>query len=242
MNEEFNPLDDSSIDYLVDGELDDNARRKFLLRAEETTGAWRQIALAYVEAQQWKSGITQLLANPTVQPAVQLKEPIKVNSSSYLIQAIAAVVLLSLIAILGYHVGNTNSEQQFITLQKNNLQPIITIENNQTNKLQPKLISNSFQQETTILRFEHPETGDITEQEFIVIDPDNPPPQFENWIARYEGELEISSEFLEDMGKHVTPKVNDKFYSLTLEDGRQAIIPISSRLVDQIEENDIEFQ
>lgn len=48
-----NPVCDSLIDRLVDGELDDNERQRLLARLELEPGGWRRCALAFLEAQEW---------------------------------------------------------------------------------------------------------------------------------------------------------------------------------------------
>lgn len=47
--------DDRAFDLLVDGELDEAARRELLLKLENTPGGWRRCALAFLEAQSWGS-------------------------------------------------------------------------------------------------------------------------------------------------------------------------------------------
>lgn len=59
MKKAFEPIDDASIDRLVDGELDEPSRRELLLRldASNESDAWRRCALAFLEAQAWGSAI-----------------------------------------------------------------------------------------------------------------------------------------------------------------------------------------
>ncbi|MDZ4780159.1 MAG: hypothetical protein SGJ19_07905 [Planctomycetia bacterium] len=52
------------IDLLVDGELDETRRRELLLRLENTPGAWRRCALAFLEAQAWRQASGAMLAEP----------------------------------------------------------------------------------------------------------------------------------------------------------------------------------
>jgi hypothetical protein len=46
--------DDPRLDLLVDGELPEAERRRLLAALEETPGAWRRCALAFLEAQAWR--------------------------------------------------------------------------------------------------------------------------------------------------------------------------------------------
>jgi hypothetical protein len=66
MNNEFrSPIEDQLIDRLVDGELDASARRSLLSDFDETPGAWRQCAVAFLEAQAWRSDLRGALARST---------------------------------------------------------------------------------------------------------------------------------------------------------------------------------
>lgn len=47
------PMNQTIIDRLVDGELDENERREALLAIESSPDDWRRCALAFLEAQQW---------------------------------------------------------------------------------------------------------------------------------------------------------------------------------------------
>jgi hypothetical protein len=58
MTEEHNGpsrFDAKLLDKLVDGELDADARRELLSALDETSGGWRRCALAFLEAQAWRS-------------------------------------------------------------------------------------------------------------------------------------------------------------------------------------------
>lgn len=57
--------EERGIDLLVDGELDDTRRRELLLRLENTPGAWRRCALAFLEAQSWRQGVGAMLTEPS---------------------------------------------------------------------------------------------------------------------------------------------------------------------------------
>ncbi len=53
------PVDPALVDRLVDGELADAERRRLLEQLERTPGAWRECALAFLEAQCWKESLGQ---------------------------------------------------------------------------------------------------------------------------------------------------------------------------------------
>jgi hypothetical protein len=67
------PIDGQLIDRLVDGELPNPVRRELLLRFETEPDGWRRCALAFLEAQTWRSSLdsisTMVLAAPHSLPA-----------------------------------------------------------------------------------------------------------------------------------------------------------------------------
>jgi hypothetical protein len=54
------PNDDILFDQLVDGELSDAERRRLLAVLDERPDGWRRCALAFLEAQSWRSDLGQL--------------------------------------------------------------------------------------------------------------------------------------------------------------------------------------
>jgi hypothetical protein len=53
VHDEWNPLDDRTLDRLVDGALTAEERRALLARFEREPEGWRRCALAFLEAQAW---------------------------------------------------------------------------------------------------------------------------------------------------------------------------------------------
>ena len=105
MNESTNPLETLQIDRLIDGELDANARRELHLQAEETTGAWRQIALAFIEAQHWQGSFSQLLTEPVASPAVVSASPVKSRLVPVMVWGVVAASLLLLVGGMSFQIG-----------------------------------------------------------------------------------------------------------------------------------------
>src|SRR5262245_61197611 len=69
IDELLTPDDQRLLDRLVDGELDDHERRELLLRLEQFPGGWRRCALAFLEAQVWRSeSKAMVLGRPTNAP------------------------------------------------------------------------------------------------------------------------------------------------------------------------------
>ncbi|HEX4413897.1 MAG TPA: hypothetical protein VH107_09745, partial [Lacipirellulaceae bacterium] len=61
MNDQFSN-DDMLFDRLVDGELTSNERRSLLESLDEQPDGWRRCALAFLEAQSWRSGLHDFTA------------------------------------------------------------------------------------------------------------------------------------------------------------------------------------
>src|SRR5262245_23353512 len=51
------PIDQRLLDRLVDGELDAAGRRELLKALDDQPGGWRRCALAFLEAQAWRSDL-----------------------------------------------------------------------------------------------------------------------------------------------------------------------------------------
>lgn len=102
------PVDPALVDRLVDGELDDPQRRRLLEQLERTPGAWRQCALAFLEAQCWKESLGQL-KEPTAEavPAVVARPLAAPVRRLGWWQTLAAVAASGLVAwVFGWMVGS----------------------------------------------------------------------------------------------------------------------------------------
>jgi hypothetical protein len=62
------PIDEQLIDRLVDGELPNPARRDLLLRFETEPDGWRHCALAFLEAQTWRSSLDSISTSVQAMP------------------------------------------------------------------------------------------------------------------------------------------------------------------------------
>lgn len=67
-NFELRPIEESELDLLADGELDEVRRRDLLARLEATPDGWRRCAMAFLEAQCWRESFGKTLAE-AVPPA-----------------------------------------------------------------------------------------------------------------------------------------------------------------------------
>jgi hypothetical protein len=77
LRSQINDDDVQLIDRLVDGELDDNARRELLSSLDFTSDGWRRLALAFVEAQTWRDDLGELFhasSEPAPAPALAATE------------------------------------------------------------------------------------------------------------------------------------------------------------------------
>ncbi len=101
------PVDPALLDRLVDGELADGERRQLLEHLERTPGAWRQCALAFLEAQcwreslgTWRSHVAEAVPAGIARP---LSAPVRRLGRWESLAALAASVLAA--AVLGWMVG-----------------------------------------------------------------------------------------------------------------------------------------
>jgi hypothetical protein len=69
MDERSNITDDAMIDRLVDGELSGDERRELLTSLDAQPDGWRRCALAFLEAQTWRSDMRRIIAPAAVAPA-----------------------------------------------------------------------------------------------------------------------------------------------------------------------------
>jgi hypothetical protein len=64
--EEFRSDASRVLDRLVDGELGQHERRQLLASLDDEPGAWRQCALAFLEAQNWRLQLSRIASEPLV--------------------------------------------------------------------------------------------------------------------------------------------------------------------------------
>ncbi len=229
MNQQPNPLNVIQIDRLVDGELDNSERNILLLQAEETTGVWRQIALAYVEAQKWKESFSQLLSESVTEPKIIPATSRKSRWVTIVAAGVAVALLLLFVGRQGYRMGKIKTEHQFVHQQTGQQQKLPE----DFSKPTIQFISTHYQPETTMLQFKHPDTGEITEQEVMVIDPENRPSYLDEWIYKNEGEQPLPAELQRKLRQQgIKASMTRRFYTVPLEDGRQAIVPVDSTRLD----------
>ena len=92
-----------TVDRMVDGELDDQQQRALLLDCE-ARGTWRELALAYVESQALKQGLSDYLNEPPGEVAAErTSKPLDDVRSDWNPWSLAAAVLIAL--GLGYGMG-----------------------------------------------------------------------------------------------------------------------------------------
>ena len=98
MYDETNHADDVLFDRLVDGELSNDERRKLLASLDDHPGGWRRCALAFVEAQAWRSDLKQIVreSDATPSPVRALAPlPARTGRRGLRLFAVAACVLMA---------------------------------------------------------------------------------------------------------------------------------------------------
>lgn len=101
------PVDRALLDRLVDGELAEAERRQLLEQLECTPGAWRQCALAFLEAQCWRESLSTWKSRAAegvpVGVARPLTAPVRRLGRWQSLAALAASVFVA--GVLGWVVG-----------------------------------------------------------------------------------------------------------------------------------------
>lgn len=118
------PLDQETLDRLVDGELSDDDYRDALRRLDGEVGGWRRCALAFLEAQAWSREIqTPVAAPPTklaetdVAPTVPSPQPRKQLGWTAEALALCACALLAFAVGIGVRdlvTGGSDAPEPFI--------------------------------------------------------------------------------------------------------------------------------
>jgi hypothetical protein len=112
LHEENRGVSEALLDRLVDGELEEQERRECLARLEADPAGWRRCALAFLEAQAWRSAIGDL-AEAAIEPRTSaVRTPLvhkrRSSAASHWI-ALAATALLAF--TLGWRFGPKISDQ-----------------------------------------------------------------------------------------------------------------------------------
>ena len=96
MNEFTQPVGQEELDRMVDGELTEEQQQSFLARLEDSPVEWKRLALAYAEAQVWKSSFRETVSTADVRPAPVSSEVAPTpRSQSVLSRVVFATVLLA---------------------------------------------------------------------------------------------------------------------------------------------------
>jgi hypothetical protein len=74
MSDKFTRIDESTFDRLVDGRLADEERRHLLASLDDRPGGWRACALAFLEAQAWRTDL-RAMASERPAGALVLRQP-----------------------------------------------------------------------------------------------------------------------------------------------------------------------
>lgn len=116
-----NHISETMIDRLVDGELTEQEQRELLTACEADPERWKDMALAYVEAQTWRSELSNVVKEPQTPPTILRMEDsvtprsqlsstppssTRQRSTSWRMFQVAAMLFLSL--TVGYGVGTIN--------------------------------------------------------------------------------------------------------------------------------------
>ncbi len=101
-----NPIDETELDLLVDGELDESKRRELLTRLEAAPHGWRRCALAFLEAQCLRESFAEALAEavppaPVSKPTPSQPDPIDPARRPRRLSVVGAMAASFLVALAG---------------------------------------------------------------------------------------------------------------------------------------------
>jgi anti-sigma factor RsiW len=100
MNEVIPSSLQREIDRLVGGDLTKTESRQFVARLDADPAAWKQCALAYMEAQSWREAFESMLDRET-KPAPQTIKATRTLRASGSLMATAAAVVVAFVAGIG---------------------------------------------------------------------------------------------------------------------------------------------
>jgi len=99
--------DEVMLDRLVDGELSAEHRRAFLAAMEHSEDGWRRCALAFLEAQSWRSEFKQLVGSPQrAQFALPAKTVRRRTRRLEMLRRVSLVAVLLAVFFAGLAIGH----------------------------------------------------------------------------------------------------------------------------------------
>jgi hypothetical protein len=113
----FDALDEDRLQRLVDGELDCRQRREFLASLDETPGHWREVALAFVEDQIWKTGVRSAL---DVSDHTDKLPPVTASGIRHRFSSIAWIAAASALVValfVGFRLGELRQRNRMMSGQ-----------------------------------------------------------------------------------------------------------------------------
>lgn len=105
---------EEALDRMVDGELSDAERRKLLGSLDKVEHGWRKLALAYVEAQTWRTDMDAMVrptSETTPETSMELAKPANVATKSdrlKLLLAMAASFFIALVIGFQFRGGDSS--------------------------------------------------------------------------------------------------------------------------------------
>ncbi len=227
MNETDSTITLIQIDRLVDGELRHDERRQFISQLEQNPHEWRNVALAFVEAQVWSQEFQALQTDPGSASTTLMAQPgeTRTQRGRFRIPAFVASVLLSL--ALGVVLGTAwwNLRHQPARTVNNRESPIKqNLVGSQATAIPSSVRVGANIPPTVRLVTRIPGEDQSEEVDIPIIEVDDPDP---NWFEQQQSAFPPSvRRVLERMGLKVTER--RKFYPVDLGDGRTAVVPVEN--------------
>lgn len=102
MNEFTQPVGQEELDRMVDGELTEEQQQLLLTRLEHSPGEWKRLALAFAEAQVWRSSFRETVSVADVRPIAASPEATPTPRAQ---SALTRVVIAAALLVSGFGLG-----------------------------------------------------------------------------------------------------------------------------------------
>ncbi|HEY4260180.1 MAG TPA: hypothetical protein VGM98_08470 [Schlesneria sp.] len=228
---EFEPVSSSQIERLVDGELSREERRAVLMALDHERDGWRQVALAFLESQALRESLksrSKLSVTASPMPAMTAQSAQRAGWGLSSVAAIAATA--ALVFGLG-RMSNSDTQQASHVLPSSSApttyQPSVPTGVKDGEVLISDTGSSVRQQQTLRLELGDGRGGPTQAVEVPMVE--NPDLQPEDLLAGPPVIPDSVQRALLRSGRKVYEQ--RQLYEVTLEDGRQGILPVSNVFV-----------
>ncbi len=238
---EFEPVNASQIDCLVDGELSQVERRAVLIALDRDTDGWRRLALTFLESQAMRESLRHAPLSPVI--ALQPDSPEAVNPCTTSLQvrpkpqktgtARGRVLALAVCSLLMFGLGRLSVPSPGVPLPAHPSPATYTSPDPPVDRGNPNPVlvaesKSSVPQHTLRLELGDSQGGPTETVEVPVVENSSITPEALMWAPPVISE-NVQRALLRS-GRRVHEQ--RQLYEVTLEDGRHGVVPISEVMVE----------